>query len=227
MKVSLEFSRYADSYDKHNVIQEKVAQKVISLVRGEPQSILDLGCGRGALVKKIDWKYQKFVGVDFAKGMVALHPKGENIECIYGDFNDKKLFETLACEEFDYILSSSALQWAENLEEVFLQISKLDTPIVLALFTANTFKTLHATANIDSPLPKKEEIFDLQKKYFQVDCEVVTYTLEFQNSQDIFRYIKESGVSGGRNLLGFKQMKALMKNYPNNQLEFEVVFLWS
>jgi len=41
----------------------------------------------------------------------------------------------------------------------------------------------------------------------------------------MLRYIKKSGVSGGRNLLTYKQTKKLMDEYPLNYLEFEVVYI--
>jgi malonyl-CoA O-methyltransferase len=41
----------------------------------------------------------------------------------------------------------------------------------------------------------------------------------------MFNYIKKSGVSGGEKQLTYKQTKQLMKNYPLNYLEFEVLFV--
>ena len=55
----------------------------------------------------------------------------------------------------------------------------------------------------------------------------MTYKLEFTSVREMFRYIKHSGVSGSRNLLSIKEMKQLMREYPINYLEFEVVFLYS
>ena len=95
MKISSEFSKYAKEYNSYNIIQKKVIQKLLSNVPHKPKKILDLGCGSGALCKKIDWDYKHFIGVDFAAGMLELHPKSKNIECIYGDFNDKRIFENL------------------------------------------------------------------------------------------------------------------------------------
>jgi len=227
MKIDTEFSKYAKEYAHYNSIQQKVAKKLLSNVQGKPQNILDLGCGRGALVEIISWRYNRFIGVDFAKGMLELHPKADNVECIYGNFNDAALFEHLITYEFDYVLSASALQWADDLERVFYHISSLHAPLSLAIFTSNTFQTLHDTASITSPLRDKETLYKLQKKYFDANFEVVQYKLEFENTQDIFRYIKKSGVSGSRNLLSFQQTKALMRNYPLNYLEFEVAYIFS
>jgi len=225
MKISSEFSKYANHYNSNNAIQERVAEKLLSLIKGKPQYILDLGCGSGALAKKIEWKYEKLIGVDFAPGMLELHPKNENIECIYGNFNDINLFDTLLTYKFDYILSASALQWSEDIDVTFKYINKLNRPISFAIFTSNTFATLYKVASLHPLLPSKEEIFSLQQKYFNANYEVVNYKLEFESVREMFRYIKRSGVSGSRNVLSYKDMKKLMKEYPLNYLEFEVAFI--
>lgn len=149
-----------------------------------------------------------------------------NFVC-YGNFNDKTLFENLLMYQYDYILSSSALQWAENLDEVFGQIKLLNASVALAIFTANTFASLFKTAGLKPLLSSKEELDALQKKYFDVNFEVVTYKMEFESVREMFRYIKRSGVSGSRNVLSYKDMKKLMNEYPHNYLEFEVAFIYS
>jgi len=227
MKISLEFSKHADEYDSYDIIQKKVVQKLLTDVETKPKYILDLGCGSGSLCKAIEWKYKHFVGVDFAPGMLELHPKSKKIEAIYGDFNDKTLFDTLSTYEFDHIFSASALQWADNLEDVFTDISTLNTSFSFAIFTAGTFKTLNSTASLKPLLRATQELKQLQEKYFDANFEVVKYTLEFESVREMFRYIKRSGVSGSRNLLSYKQTKKLMKEYPLNYLEFEVAFITS
>lgn len=227
MKISSEFSKYASHYGTYNIIQNKVIDKLLSMVKTEPKNILDLGCGRGDLCQNIGWKYDKFMGVDFAPGMLELHPRSEKIEAIYGDFNDEELFKKLFTYKFDYILSASALQWADDLDKTFKNISMFNTPIALAVFTSNTFKTLNKTAGIRSMLRSAEEVSELAKKYFDVKFEIVEYKLEFESTRDMFRYIKKSGVSGSRKVLDYRQTKKLMDEYPVNYLEFEVVFITS
>jgi malonyl-CoA O-methyltransferase len=226
MKISSEFSKYAANYGKYNIIQNKVAEKLLSFVTSKPKRVLDLGCGSGALVKKIDWNLEHFVGVDFAPGMLELHPKAEHLECIYGNFNDAALFEHFRTSVFDYILSASALQWADDLDTVCKNIVSLNAPVALAIFTANTFKTLNKTVALQPLLRSRKELKALQKKYFpDAKFEVVEYKLEFESVRDMFRYIKKSGVSGSRRLLSYKETKKLMAEYPLNYLEFEVAFI--
>ena len=227
MSIDIEFSKHAVSYASYNIIQNQVIEHLLSCVKSEPKNILDLGCGDGSLCKKINWDYDSFLGVDFAEGMIALHPKSSKIECTFGDFNTKELFDSLVKSKNDYIFSASALQWAQDLDMVFKNIKKLNAPIALAIFTSNTFKTLNQTAGINSILRSSDEIKELKEKYFNANFEVKNYRLEFDSTKDMFTYIKKSGVSGSRKVLSYKQTKNLLRKYPVNYLEFEVVFITS
>jgi malonyl-CoA O-methyltransferase len=68
-------------------------------------------------------------------------------------------------------------------------------------------------------------IKNLSEKCLHVKVEKVLYTLEFENTREMLRYIKKSGVSGNRNVLSYKQTKSLMQEYPLSYLEFEVVYI--
>ncbi|MBV5334762.1 MAG: methyltransferase, partial [Sulfuricurvum sp.] len=133
----------------------------------------------------------------------------------------------LGRETFDRIYSASALQWAENLNSVFQAISGLNSPVSLAIFTSGTFKTLYETAGLLPILKSSEEIMEIANLHFNAQYEIVRYVLEFDSVREMFRYIKRSGVSGGRRVLDFAQTKRLMETYPLTYLEFEVIFITS
>lgn len=227
MKISSEFSKYALEYNSYNVIQNRVIDKLLGHVKHKPKNILDLGCGSGNLCRAIDWDYEHFTGVDFAKGMLELHPRSPKIELIYADFNDDALFESKLTYIYDFIFSASALQWADDLQRVFSNIKKLNAPVALAIFTSNTFKTINKTASISSILKSADEVCEFGKKYFDAKSEVLNYKLEFESTRDMFRYIKKSGVSGSRKILSYKESKKLLREYPLSYLEFEVTFIYS
>ena len=225
MKIQNEFSQNAEVYDNFNIIQTKVIEKLIECIHNKPKSILDIGCGRGGMYKSISWPLKKFVGIDFAEGMIELHPKEENVELFVKDFNDIACFQNLKTYEFDRIVSASALQWTDDLDKTFQNIAKLNTPITFAIFTSGTFKTLHETASVPPLLRSTKEVITLSKKYFNAEYKVLKYTLDFSSVRDMFRYMKKSGVGGARNILSFKQMKILMNSYPLNYLEFEILLI--
>lgn len=227
MRVREEFSRYASQYGTHNVIQAKVAQKLIADTPDSPRHILDLGCGNGTLFSYIDWEMDTFVGVDFSESMLAHHPYPSNVALMLGDFNDPTLFEKLSEMSFDRLYSASALQWADDLDTVFKSIQALNSPISLAVFAAGTFKTLYETAGLSPILKFQDEVIESANRHFNAQFEIVRYVLEFESVREMFRYIKRSGVSGGRRVLDFSQTKRLMESYPLKFLEFEVVFITS
>jgi len=105
-------------------------------------------------------------------------------------------------------------------------IAGLGFPISLGIFTAGTFKTLYETASLEPILKTADQVQNIFENYFpNADFELVRYSLEFDNVREMFRYIKRSGVSGGRRVLDYKQTKSLMSQYPLQILEFEVLFI--
>lgn len=227
MRVREEFSRFAAEYGTHNVVQAKVAQKLIADTPDTPQAVLDLGCGNGTLFSKVTWPLKRFVGVDFSASMLSHHPQTPQTELICGDFNDPALFETLQKASYDRIYSASALQWAHDLDGVFTSIAALHAPLSLAIFTSGTFRSLYETAGLEPILKSADEVMAIAERRFDARFEIVHYALEFESVRDMLRYIKRSGVSGGRRVLDVAQTKALMREYPLNYLEFEVVFITS
>ncbi|MFA6188814.1 MAG: methyltransferase domain-containing protein [Sulfuricurvum sp.] len=225
MRIHQEFSRYAAQYATHNVIQAKVAHKLIADTQYAPKRILDLGCGNGTLFSCIDWKIDAFTGVDFSESMLSHHPHASNVSLMLGDFNDYTLFEKLSLMTFDRIYSASALQWADDLDSVFKSICALNSSVSLAIFTSGTFKTLYETAGLSPILKSSDEVIESASRHFNAEFEIIRYVLEFDTVREMFRYIKRSGVSGGRRVLDFTQTKRLMESYPLNYLEFEVVFI--
>jgi len=106
-----------------------------------------------------------------------------------------------------------------------IALSKLSKQVHFSIFTSNTFKTLHQTANIDSPIYSTKTLKNIITKYYAANFEIKTYTLYFDDTREMFKYIKKSGVSGGEKQLGYTQTKELMTKYPLDYLEFEVLFV--
>ncbi|MDH5464172.1 MAG: class I SAM-dependent methyltransferase [Thiovulaceae bacterium] len=222
-----EFSRFAKSYGTYNVIQREVAKELAQTVTTNPQCIIDLGCGSGTFYDALDGDVERYIAVDLSDKMLELHPKDKNIEFIHADFDDKKLFEKLKSSQCQYLVSSSSLQWSQDLKTLFQRIYSLEIPFALALFTANTFKQVHQTAKLSSPLLTSSEVSKLAEEIFGITCNTKTYTLKFDSKRELFSYIKKSGVSGTKRQLNYKETKRLMQEYPLDYLEFEVIFLIS
>lgn len=225
MNIEHEFSQNAENYNRCNIIQTKVIQTLVERLPDRPASILDIGCGRGGVFQSLNWSVEKFTGLDFAEGMLALHPKAEAVSLHKRDFNDPAFLHGFESGEFERIVSASSLQWAEDLDRTLAQIAALHTPVTLAVFTSGTFKTLLETASIPPLLRSAEEVRSIAEHSFDAEYDLLQYTLEFPSVREMFRYMKKSGVGGARNLLSYRQMKQLMCAYPLNYLEFEVLLI--
>lgn len=229
MKVVKAFSKFAHEYNKYNIIQKEVAKKLCSYLENKSYSnILDLGAGDGAIYTQLikrEIQFKQFTALDFSQEMLDIHPQKSKIEKICLDFNSPEFSNFFKKNQFEIIIASSSLQWSTNLTSVLSSLSHFSTQFYFSFFTANTFKTLHATAKINSPIYSKEEILEDLNKLFNYEVETINYTLNFDSVHEMLRYIKKSGVNGGIKQLSYKQMKSLILNYPLDYLEFEVMFI--
>ena len=229
MKIVKEFSRFAEEYQKHNRIQVEVASKLTSMLDSNRyKKVLDLGCGSGAIYENLIKNsiiVDEFIAFDFSKEMLELHPTAFNIEKICADFNNQDSFIDYKNGYFDMVISASALQWSKDLSKVLKTISLLSERFYFSFFTSKTFNTLHEIAGVTSPIYSMESILEKLNRDYNYKFEVVEYKLYFNSVLEMLRYIKRSGVSGGTNKLSYREMKRLMREYPLDYLEFEVLFV--
>lgn len=195
------------------------------MVEDCPARVVDIGCGTGAVYECLEDSPQAFMAIDFSEQMLMQHPSGVGVEKALLDFNEAETFVRMEAFAPEMIVSASALQWCTNLGETFGRIADLDTPFAVALFTANTFKTLHETAGIRSPIVSHEAIVEATECFSTCEIETAQYELTFETTLEMLRYIKRSGVSGGDARLSYTQVRDLMEAYPRDCLEFEVMFL--
>ena len=229
MNVVQEFSRFANLYDTYNIIQSQVAKKLVSLIENKYYNqVIDIGCGSGVVYKKMiedEIIFDRFIAVDFSQEMLNIHPTLPKIEKKCLDFNSHKSFKLLQNNKYDLLVSSSALQWSVNLDMTLRELSLIAKEYCFSFFTANTFATLHKVAGVKSPIYRVDSIKSVINKYYNFSFEIVNYRLSFDNVLEMFQYIKKSGVSGGEKQLSYKQIKEVIKEYPLDYLEFEVLFI--
>jgi len=229
MPIVNEFSRFAHEYGTYNQIQTQVATHLISLLdKKNYTNMVDIGAGSGAVYNALKLKniaFENFYALDFSTQMLQLHPNDRVIK-VHCDFNNKAFTKEIKDQKMSVTLSSSALQWSRDLEFTFAQIAELSDDFYFAIFTSNTFKTLHHEAKITSPIYDATTLLLELKKHFKIEYEEIReYKLHFENTKEIFNYIKKSGVSGGEKRLDFRSTKYILQNYSLDYLEFEVLFV--
>jgi malonyl-CoA O-methyltransferase len=229
MRAVQAFSRAADTYGQYNRIQREVARHLVSnYLPSNLGTILDLGCGSGVLsaeLQRAGVDYDTLIGVDLSESMLSRHSCDEKTELLQGNFNDPAFLHTLGERGVRTVLSSSSLQWATDLDLTFQSLSTLGERAAFAIFTAGTFRTLHRYLGVTSPIRDFGTVQGLLERYYDVDrIERRLYRLDFQSQEELFRYIKGSGVTGGSPTLSVAVVRRLLREYPYRSLEFEVLF---
>ena len=223
MAAHREFRRFAGSYRRYSFIQERVPRALVSKIDRPYPVVVDLGCGSGGLFRAYEHPFTRYWAVDAAPEMLALHPSGPGVEKMVGDFNDASLFETLGGLDFDLLLSSSALQWSEDLDWTLARIAALGRPAAMTIFTSGTFAALREVTGTPSPIRSAEETIAAIERHFDAEIDLLRYRLYFRERLSMLRYIKRSGVSGGGGRLGYRDIRRVLDTYPFPWLEFEVV----
>ncbi len=218
-----QFRRHAHNYARYSLIQARVAKALASKIGVSANTVVDLGCGSGGFFRTYEQPFTTYYAIDIAPEMLACHPEEERVVKMIGDFNDASLFETLETLDFDLLVSSSALQWCENLDWTLEKMAGLKRPAALTLFTSATFASLREVTGTPSPIRSAEETIETISKHFDAQIDILKYELYFRDPLSMLRYIKRSGVSGGRQMLGYRETKKILTDYRHAYLEFEVV----
>ena len=145
-KVRESFHRQAADYDGHAVVQSRVVERVVGLLRAErvsPSRLLDIGAGTGRLLAKLVDLYPEAtaVGADLALGMcrtAAANLAGKGVRIVNADA-ERLPFRDGA---FDLVLSTSTYQWLASLDQAFAEARRVLAPGGLFCFALFGEKTL-------------------------------------------------------------------------------------
>ncbi|HPQ24283.1 MAG TPA: malonyl-ACP O-methyltransferase BioC [Gammaproteobacteria bacterium] len=152
------FGRAAALYDETAVLQMEVGQRMLErldYIRIEPQVILDIGCGTGALTEGLMRRYPRaeVVALDFALPMLLrTRQRGRWLRrprCLCADLDALPL----ADQSVDLVFANAALQWSARPAETFADIARVLKPGGLCMFSSfgpdTLFELRAAWAEVD------------------------------------------------------------------------------
>lgn len=137
-----QFNTYAHRYDKHAIIQKKMAYHLLGQVNTKPTSILDIGCGTGLLTRLLANKFPdaKITAVDSSARMIALARQklsNTNTQFILQDVEKLDLIN-----KYDLITGNAVIQWFSHPEITIKKLAgKLNSSgtFLTATFGPETF----------------------------------------------------------------------------------------
>ena len=246
------FSGSAEKYDLLAGLQEKIGQRLVAEVQNKKdcKQILDVGMGTGRMTNALSHLYPKanVCGLDFAEGMVKFANKlYSNFSVIQADA-EVLPFKT---DIFDIVVSNSAYQWVNNLEEAFrmafLSLKKQGI-FCAALFGRNSLNELFESVEksyvlrsrngkiVIRKLPEKNEICEAVEMagFSNINVSTSVEKVYFSDMLGLLRWLKgiganatrRSGYIGKENLL--KANDYYKKHFKDTQgifASFEVIFV--
>lgn len=211
------FSRAADRYDEHAVLQREVGQRLVDHLDGirmEPVRMLDLGCGTGASFEALGKRYPRarLTGIDIARPM--LHQARSR-----APWWRRKLglgaAPALVCADaeslpfapssYEFVFSNLALQWCDP-ARVFAEVARVLRAGGLFMFSTlgpDTLKELReafATADAAAHVNTFIDMHDLGDTLVHAGfgdpvMEMEVLTLEYGSLGDVIADLRGIGAS--------------------------------
>jgi malonyl-CoA O-methyltransferase len=252
-RVRASFDRAANTYDAAAVLQTLVREEMFSrldLIKVKPSNILDAGCGTGygSFTLQKRFKIAQVFSLDLAFGMLQKTHAQQSV--INKLLRPKRLIcadiENLpiADNSMDMVWSNLALQWCNDLDKSFTEISRLLKPDSLFMFSTfgpDTLKELRvATSNGETHVSRFIDMHDigdaLTRNGFNAPVlDVERYTLTYDDVRSVMIDLKSIGANNatqgrGRGLAGKGFLTALAAQYEQFRVDgklpatFEVIY---
>jgi malonyl-CoA O-methyltransferase len=251
-KTRLGFERAADTYDANAVLQREIGERLterLDLLLMQPQTVLDLGCGTGAISDHLLKRYKKarIIGVDLALNMVQkTRKRGGWFRKPQGVCADVASLPFQA-QCADMLVSNLMLQWCNDLPAVFREFAQVLKPggvLLFSTFGPDTLKELRASwGKVDgfthaSRFPDMHDVGDalLQAGFRDPVMDMETITLTYADVRGLLRDLKGIGANNatyGRNhgLTSKVRLQAFLQAYEYFRAEdglypatYEVVY---
>jgi len=218
------FSKAASIYDENARLQKRIAYELIArsgkFIK-KAKTMLDIGSGTGFLndiLLEKNWG-KKFDELDFSTDMLAASKaKDSNRKSILGNINNLKLEPN----GYNFIASSMAMQWADDLANTFNSMHKIlanKGAINIACLVGSSLHELRnlglPTINFKSPLEYMAHANKAGFKKVSVETEDITY--EYASLFDLLRSIKNIGANytGQGGMLSKSKLAKLADEYAD------------
>ncbi|WP_298610501.1 malonyl-ACP O-methyltransferase BioC [uncultured Thiothrix sp.] len=173
------FNRAAQTYDQAAFIQREIGDRLgerLDYVRLQPERVVDLGCGTGAISKQLLSRYPQaeVISLDLALGMVEETKRqtaNVRLNGICADVQQLPFQDDCV----DLLISNLMLQWCNDLVAVFQECVRVLRPE--GLFTFTTFGP--------------DTLYELRNSWGQVDG--YTHASRFVDMHDVGDALLQAG----------------------------------
>lgn len=204
-QVALRFAQAGQSYTEHAIVQKQIAQHLSDLTqqycpelfKNAVENILEIGCGSGNLSHLL----LKNMQIDHLT-LNDLYPEIQQhfqtyskISYLIGDIEQLEFPKHL-----DLIASSSALQWVQNLDDIFLKACQSLNPQACLAFSSFGEKNLQEIKALTGQGLDYLSLENIQDKLLNNGFEILHLSeqishLNFDHPKQVLQHLKATGVT--------------------------------
>lgn len=200
------FAGAASTYDSQAVIQLKMAEKLLHLLkkhlRRQPDRILEIGCCTGLLSAGIYDYLSGFSSLylndlvpDFEPMVAGRLDHDPRLVYLSGDIEKIELPARL-----DLVISSSTLHWLENLPALTQKLAAVMTPeatLCFSIYGPANLRQLRELTGIGLDYKPLAELKSIVGLFFDIiECGEETIDLSFPDPLALLKHLRETGVTG-------------------------------
>lgn len=205
-RVARAFLRGRQSYDREAVIQRAVNERLLYLLERGPDEmrrVLEVGCCTGMLTEEIvrrhapDLLFVNDLVEKFFETVSERLPEGDRarLQPWFGDIERCALPGQL-----DLVVSSSTLQWLDDLDAFFARMAGVLVPggrLIFSMFGRETLGEVSELTGVGLDYPTFRQVRDALDHHFRIDHgEVLRDRLSFSEPRAVLRHIQATGVGG-------------------------------
>ena len=252
IKIATSFSKSAQDYAEHAVLQRTVAERLLErleLVTISPKMIIDAGSGPGDAARQLAKRYKgaQVLQLDLSVAMLSQSRSQDSRffskqQYICGDAENLPLVKNSA----ELVFSSLMLQWCNNLDMAFTQIKgtlKKQGLFLFATLGPDTLKELRSSwAEVDDDVHVNtfidmHDVGDalLRAGFVEPVMDVEHITLTYEDCFSLMKDLKTLGASNAddersKGLTGKNKIKSLESAYEKYRTEgrlpvtYEIVY---
>lgn len=201
-QVALRFAQAHRSYNDHAVVQKLICQQLLKLIclyqdEIKLQNVLEIGCGSGQLSQFLlqNFDINQMILNDLYPEIEEYFENHNNVQFLIGDI------ETLSLNmPLDLVVSSSALQWVDDIDVVLSKIFKGLKPDGLFCFSSFGLKNLLEIKQLTGQglnyLQPSELKEYLEKNGFEIlHLSESLELMHFDHPRLVLKHLKATGVT--------------------------------
>ena len=232
------FDKSATRYDEAAVLQREISDRLLErleYIKYTPKRILDVGAGTGYCTQALANQYGKaqIYAVDLAHNMLRQARSGVSL---WQRLNKRFAYVTGDAEQLpfadasvDMIISNLAIQWCNDLDQVFAEFRRILAPGGMVLFTTfgpDTLKELRSSWAAVDEVSHVNQFYDmhdigdalLRHKFAEPVMDTEYLTMTYRDVMTLMKDLKQIGahnVTQGRSrqLTSRTQLKKMLNAY--------------